>query len=140
MKKIKAKNKKLAAITKKKNQKRKHHTQFYYSFLTIILLLCLAQISFSAILNISKIIAYKQKITTIAKTAEEAENRNIELKKDIKNFSSVATLESIARNNLKMASKDEVLIIVNSKKEVPVKKKHILSSKKETEQNETTND
>lgn len=140
MKKEKIKNKKLAAITKKKNQKRQHHTQFYYSFLTIILLLCLAQISFSAILNISKIIAYKQKIATIAKTAEEAENRNLELKKDIKNFSSVATLESIARNNLKMASKDEVLIIVNSKKEVPPKKKHILGSKKESKTNETDND
>ncbi len=140
MKKNKIKNKKLAAITKKRNQKRQSHTQFYYSFLTIILLLCLAQISFSAILNISKIIAYKQKIATIAKTAEEAENRNIELKKDIKNFSSVATLESIARNNLKMASKDEVLIIVNSKKEVPPKKKSILGNKKESKNNETAND
>ena len=63
MKKNKIKNKKLAAITKKKTQKRQHHTQFYYSFLTIILLLCLAQISFSAILNISKIIAYKHYYT-----------------------------------------------------------------------------
>lgn len=140
MKKNKIKNKKLAAITKKKNEKRQHHTQFYYSFLTIVLLLCLAQISFSAILNISKIIAYKQKIATIAKTEEEAYNRNLELKKDIKNFSSVATLESIARNNLKMASKDEVLIIVNSKKELPAKKKHLLSGKKENNQNETIND
>lgn len=140
MKKQKQKNKKLAAITKKKTEKRQHHTQFYYSFLTIILILCLAQISFSAILNISKIIAYRQKIATIAKTEEEAELRNAELKKDIKNFSSVATLESIARNNLKMASKDEVLIIVNSKKEAPPKKKHLLINKKETNQNETTND
>jgi len=108
--------------------------------LTIVLLLCLAQISFSAILNISKIIAYKQKIATIIRTEEEAENRNIELKKDIKNFSSIATLESIARNNLKMASKDEVLIIVNSKKEAPPKKKGILDCKKEKHTNETFND
>ena len=77
-------------------------------------MLCLAQISFSAILNISKIISYKQKIATISKTEEEAELRNAELKKDIKNFSSVATLESIARNNLKMAGEDEVLIIINN--------------------------
>ena len=135
----KSKNKKLAAITKK-NEQRQHHTQFYYSFLTIILLLCLAQISFSAILNISKIIAYRQKIATIAKTEEEAELRNAELKKDIKNFSSIATLESIARNNLKMASKDEVLILVNSKNEAPPKKKHLLNSKKEKAHNETIND
>lgn len=141
MKKQKNKNKKLEAITKKRPEKRQHHTQFYYSFLTIILILCLAQISFSAILNISKIIAYRQKISTISKTAEEAELRNAELKKDIKNFSSVASLESIARNNLKMASKDEVLIIVNSKKETPPKKKHLLdNTKKENKQNETIDD
>ena len=103
-------------------------------------MLCLAQISFSAILNISKIISYKQKIATISKTEEEAELRNAELKKDIKNFSSVATLESIARNNLKMASKDEVLIIVNSKKETHPQKRHLLNGKKEINQNETNDD
>ena len=140
MKKSKQKNKKLAAIAKQRTEKRQHHTQFYYSFLTIILLLCLAQISFSAILNISKIISYRQKIATIAKTEEEAELRNAELKKDIKNFSSIATLESIARNNLKMASKDEVLILVNSKNEAPPKKKHLLNSKKEKAHNETIDD
>ena len=77
-------NKNITSNAKKKSEKRQHHTQFYYSFLTIILLLCLAQISFSAILNISKIISYKQKIATISKTEEEAELRNAELKKDIK--------------------------------------------------------
>lgn len=133
-------NKNITSNAKKKSEKRQHHTQFYYSFLTIILLLCLAQISFSAILNISKIISYKQKIATISKTEEEAELRNAELKKDIKNFSSVATLESIARNNLKMASKDEVLIIVNSKKETHPQKRHLLNGKKEINQNETNDD
>ncbi len=141
MKKSKTKqNKNITSKAKKKSEKRQHHTQFYYSFLTIILLLCLAQISFSAILNISKIISYKQKIATISKTEEEAELRNVELKKDIKNFSSVATLESIARNNLKMASKDEVLIIVNSKKETHPQKRHLLNGKKEINQNETNDD
>ena len=71
---------------------------------------------------------------------QEAENRNIELKKDIKNFSSVATLESIARNNLKMAKKDEVLIIVNTKKEPTKKKRHLLGNKKITVSNETNDD
>ena len=126
-KQIKTKN--LADKAKKKNEKRQHHTQFYYSFLTIILLLCLAQISFSAVLNISKIISYRHKISTISRTEQQAENRNIELKKDIKNFSSVATLESIARNNLKMAKKDEVLIIVNTKRQNQNKKKSLLGHK-----------
>ena len=35
---------------------------FYYSFLTVILLLCLFQVTVSAVLNISKIISYKAKL------------------------------------------------------------------------------
>lgn len=139
MKKAKQKNKKLATITKKRSQERQTHTQFYYSFLTVVLVICSIQMSFSAILNISKIVAYRQKISTISKTAHEAENRNIELKKDLKNFSSVATLESIARNNLKMAGKNEILITVNSEEEIIPKKHHFLRNKKTGRRDETTN-
>ena len=43
------------------------------------------------------------------------------LKKEIKNFSSTSSLEAIARNNLKMAGDDEVLVIINeSDKKVEV--------------------
>lgn len=106
-------NSKLAAKIKKKSAKRRHHTQFYYSFLTIILLICLVQMSFSALLNVTKVVSYHRKISTLASKQIAAEARNAELKKDIKNFSTTATMESIARNNLKMAGKDEVLVIVN---------------------------
>jgi cell division protein FtsB len=108
----------LSTKVKKKNKKRRHHTQFYYSFLTIILLICLIQMSFSALLNVTKVVSYHRKISTLASKQITAEAKNIELKKDIKNFSTTATMESIARNNLKMAGKDEVLVIVNQQ-EVP---------------------
>jgi len=42
---------------------------------------------------------------------------NEQLKENIKNFSNVAGLEAIARNNLKMASEDEVLVIISTPKE-----------------------
>ena len=113
---------KLAAKIKKKSIKQRHHTQFYYSFLTIILLICLVQMSISALLNITKVVAYHSKISTLESKQIAAEARNAELKKDIKNFSTTATMESIARNNLKMAGQDEVLIIINKKVEKPVKK------------------
>ena len=90
---------------------------FYYSFLTIVLLLCLVQITISAVLNISKIISYQAKILQITKTRDLAMNRNEQLKDSIKNFSNVAGLEAIARNNLKMSSEDEVLVIINTSKE-----------------------
>ncbi len=90
---------------------------FYYSFLTIILLLCLVQITISAVLNVSKVISYKAKIIQITNTRDSAKALNEQLKDNIKNFSNIAGLEAIARNNLKMASEDEVLVIINTPKD-----------------------
>ena len=92
----------------------KAKTGFYYSFLTLVLLFCLIQIGFGAILNISKTISYRAKISTLSKIRDNAENQNQELKEDIKLFSSTSSLEGIARNNLKMAGEDEVLILINN--------------------------
>lgn len=95
---------------------------FYYSFLTVILLLCLIQITISAVLNVSKIVSYKAKIVQITKTRDAAMALNDQLKDNIKNFSNVAGMEAIARNNLKMSGEDEVLVIINTPKEEPVAK------------------
>ena len=92
-------------------------TGFYYSFLTVVLLLCLVQITISAVLNISKIISYKAKIIQITKTRDDAKALNEQLNDSIKNFSNVAGLEAIARNNLKMSGENEVLVIINTPKE-----------------------
>ena len=85
---------------------------FYYSFLTVVLLLCLFQITVSAVLNISKIVSYKAKIIQITKTRDAALALNDQLQDNIKNFSKIDGLEAIARNNLKMSSEDEVLVII----------------------------
>ncbi len=98
---------------KDKNKKHKTQVNVYYSFLTIVLLICLIQIGFSAILNITKTISYHTKIVQIKKIRDDAEAKNKKLKREIKEFSSTASLEAIARNNLKMAGEDEVLIIIN---------------------------
>lgn len=103
--------------TKNKNKQRKTKIRVYYSLLTIVLLICLAQIGFSAILNISKTISYQTKINTMKKTKYQAAKRNEKLKQEIKNFSSASSLEAIARNNLKMAGEDEVLVIINTAEE-----------------------
>lgn len=99
------------AVRKKKNKVKKG---FYYSFLTLVLLFCLVQVAFGVILNISKTISYKAKINTLEKVRDEAEARNLDLKDDIKQFSTAGSLEGIARNNLKMAREDEVLVIINN--------------------------
>lgn len=104
-------------------QQVKSKSGFYYSFLTIVLLFCLIQIGFGAILNISKTISYRTKISTLTKIRDAAEQRNQDLKQDIKLFSAASSLEGIARNNLKMASEDEVLVIINQPQSNVNKKK-----------------
>ncbi len=109
---------------KKASQKKKTSASkgFYYSFLTIILILCLIQITISAVLNVSKVVSYKAKIIQITKTRDDAKALNEQLKDNINNFSNAAGLEAIARNNLKMSSEDEVLVIINTPKTESVEK------------------
>ena len=97
-----------------KSRKERQKKEVYYSFLTIILLLCLIQIGFSAIRNITKLVSLKAKIVTMKRTLNEAEDLNKTLKEEDKMYSSAQNLEGIARNSLKMAGKDEVLIIINN--------------------------
>ena len=110
------------AASDKKSKAASVGAGFYYSFLTIILLLCIVQITISAVLNVSKIVSYKSKIVQITKTRDAAMALNDQLKDNIKNFSNVAGLEAIARNNLKMSGEDEVLVIINTPKDEPIEK------------------
>ena len=52
----------------------------------------------------------------------DASKKNETLKQEIKNFSSASSLESIARNNLKMAGQNEVLVIINTAQEAKLDK------------------
>ncbi len=100
---------------KQKSKNRK--VRYYLSFMTIVLLACVIQVSYSALLNISKIVIYKGKITKAQALKDEAERTNKRLKTEIENFNSMQKVESIARNNLKMAGENEVLVIINTPKE-----------------------
>jgi len=116
----KAENKPKSAPKKKSSE---NSGGLYYSFLTIVLLLCLIQITASVVLNVSKIVSYKAKIIQITNTRDAAQALNTQLRDNIKNFSNVAGLEAIARNNLKMSSEDEVMVIINEPKDDTTKEK-----------------
>ncbi len=103
----------LKSRVQKQQKKKIRKVRFFTSTLTIILLMCVIQISYSALLNLAKIVAYQSKISKAQELKAQAEARNKTLKSEIKNFSSMYKVESIARNNLKMAAKNEVLIIIN---------------------------
>lgn len=87
------------------------------------MIFCLIQIGYGAILNVTKIIAYQGKVVTLQNLLKKAQARNEDLKAEKKVVTSDNSLEGIARNNLKMAGEDEVLIIINKKVEEPKKKK-----------------
>ena len=103
----------LKSRVQKQQKKKIRKIKFYHSFLTIVLLICVAQIGYSALLNLAKIVVYQTKIIKAQELNANAKNRNNYLKTEINNFNSMHKVESIARNNLKMAAKDEVLIIIN---------------------------
>ena len=107
------KNPDLIKKTQQKNKKRKNKIRFYYSFLTIILLICIIQIGVSAFHNITKSVSYHGKIKKMKDLNQQAYAENQKLKEELEDFSSMKSLEAIARNNLKMAGKDEVLVIIN---------------------------
>ena len=101
-------NSNLPSITK---QKKKFKPK--YSLLTIFLLICIAELSFGVIQNINKTINFSSKIKGLENKRNEELNRNKQLKSDIENFNSEKSLESIARDSLKMAEEDEILVIIN---------------------------
>ena len=98
---------------RKKRKKLNCGTKFYCPFFTIILIICLFEIGYGAVLNVSKIFAYQWKQATLEDLLKKAQLRNKDLKAQKKVVTSDNSLEGIARNNLKMAAKDEVLIIIN---------------------------
>jgi len=102
--------------TRSKQNKNKKNRKYYLSFMTIVLLACVVQVSYSALLNISKIVIYKSKITKSQELKHRAELKNARLKNELENFNSMQKVESIARNNLKMAGENEVLVIINDPK------------------------
>ena len=95
----------------------KEKKKFKYSLFTVVLLICIIELAVSAFNNINKNINFASKIRGLENKRSEESDRNKQLKSEIENFNSETTLESIARNNLKMAGKNEILIIINKPKQ-----------------------
>ena len=108
-------------IEKSKKEKiRKYEKKAYYSFATIILVIGIIIVSRSLYLNIKKFFTYSEQLSQLEEIHSEQAERNEKLKSEIKQFNTLEGIESIARNKLKMAEKDEVLVII--KKNKPDKK------------------
>ena len=104
-----------------------------YSLLTIVLLICIIQLVVSNVQNILKNINYTAKIRNLKEKRNEELNRNKQLHYEAENFNTDKVLESIVRNNLKMADKDEVLIIINKPQKEDKEKKDKNKNRKTAE-------
>ena len=102
---------KLKVSEKRRLKKRE---KIYYSGLTIFLLFALIQVGWSVVMNFSKVVSFNSKIATLQKMKQASTDYNEQLKNEIQSYSQVSKLEGIARNSLKMASEDEVLILINN--------------------------
>lgn len=96
----------------------KKKAKFKYSLLTVVLLICIIELTVSAVQNITKNINFASKIRGLENKRNEELSKNKQLKFEIENYNSDTILEAIARNNLKMAGKDEILIIINKPQEM----------------------
>lgn len=101
---------------KLQQQSQKGRKKVHYSLLTFVLIVCIIELFVSAINNINKNISFASKIRGLEQKRNEELDKNKQLKSEIENFNSETTLESIARNNLKMAGKNEILLIINKPK------------------------
>lgn len=101
---------------KKPNIKPNKKSKMHYSLLTVVLVICIVELAFGAFQNINKNVNFLSKINGLENLRNKELSKNKQLKSEIENFNSEMSLESIARNNLKMAGENEVLIIINRPK------------------------
>ena len=99
-----------------RSTKQQEKKKIHYSLLTFVLIICIVELAVSAVNNINKNINFVSKIRGLEAKRNEELDKNKQLKSEIENFNSETTLESIARNNLKMAGENEILLIINKPK------------------------
>ncbi len=92
-----------------------------YSIVTVVLVIFIIQLFCSVFQNVNKTISFQWKKKGLENKRNEELSKNQQLKSELENFNSDNVLESIARNNLKMAGENEILVILNKPKEEPQK-------------------
>jgi len=96
----------------RKNVRKVYQKRIYYLFLTIVLVICLSQIFRGIFLNVAKYITLNKQLNKLEKLNIAAVDENNQLKEQLKNYTSSKGIEALARDNLKMVGKNEVLVII----------------------------
>jgi len=108
-------NKNFSNIARKSHEKKpisSNNRKIYYSFFTILLIICSIQALRGVYININKYFVLKKQIYELRLINGEAVKKNQDLKKQIHDYTSSKGIEALARDNLKMVGKDEVLVVI----------------------------
>ena len=100
--------------------------------LNFILPIFVIQCSFWLFMGKKKNITLAGKVAKVAKLYANAEKVNTELKNKLAGFNTAKNFEALARNNLKMAAKNEALAVItdtNAEKEIEKKAQKTLFKK-----------
>ena len=106
----------MAKSTKSKKELRKSYKKrVYYYCLTAILCVCILQFLGSSLYNVTRYVVLNKKSVELEMLNRESVEKNKLLKTQLKVYSSYEGVEELARNNLKMVGKDEVLVLIKNK-------------------------
>ncbi len=96
----------------KKHVRRIYKERIYYVLLFAVMCVCLFQLVFGTGVNITRLIALDRQIHQLKALNKGASQKNYQLKEELKTYSSYSGIEELARNNLKMVGKNEVLVLI----------------------------
>ncbi len=112
---------KKSSMTNSGNQKKQirkiYRKRVYYFCLTIVLSVCLLQFMYGSLYNFTKFIVLNRQIDKLEELNKNSIEKNNKLKTQLKVYSSHKGIEELARNNLKMVGKDEVLVLIKGDKQ-----------------------
>jgi len=96
----------------KKQVRKIYKERIYHIILSFIMIMCFLQLMCGTGINITRFITLNKQIHELKELNQDAVKKNIQLKEQLKIYSSYSGIEELARNNLKMVGKDEILVLI----------------------------
>jgi len=103
----------------KKQLRRIYKKRVYYFGIAIILCVCIMQFFYSSLYNFTRYIVLNNQENRLQELKQSALRKNKQLKNQLVVYSSYKGIEELARNNLKMVGKDEVLVLIKEQVTLP---------------------
>lgn len=101
-------------VNQKKQLRNTYRKRVYYFILAVVLSVCLLQFLYGSLYNFTRYIVLNKQIDKLEKLNKHSIKKNKELKSQLKIYTTYKGIEELARNNLKMVGKDEVLVLIKN--------------------------